>query len=204
MNSFMIFQLELESGEWQTFPLDVQWTQTEWRKDGKGFHYFVPGVNGLSPGGAGIVEKDVKTDDKRYIYHADVGANSFFWPLALRCSRDYTKMAFCEMVGKKIEVINIQSGEKLNEFPRVNESISHPAWSPDGTSIMVNGGKGTALHVLSLAEGSRKEYDLSKNLPEGEIRSFDWSPDGCQVAFCFRFSQFDTYLIRDVIPETKR
>jgi hypothetical protein len=41
-------------------------------------------------------------------------------------------------------------------------------------------------------------------LPEGSIGAFDWSPLGDQVAFSFKFTQWDSYLIANVIPEDKK
>lgn len=195
MNPFMMFQLKLDSGEWRTWPLEPPWTRTEWRKDGKAVFY---GVNGgeSSPLNAGIVEKDLETDSERYIYQMEDGAAGVF--RALRCSRDYTKLAFYQGWGNLVQVIDIQSGETLQKFPNVYGA----AWSPNGNHIMTMRGS-RAFHVFSLSDGSKQEYDLSEFLPEGGFRFFDWSPNGSQVAFSFMFARYSTHLIRDVIPAKK-
>ena len=197
MNPFMVFQLKLDTGEWRTWELDLPWSRTEWHKDGNAFFY---GVNGGESNShkAGIIEKDLASDSERYIYQLEGSAAGVF--RALRCSRDYTKLAFYQEVGKHIAVIDIKSGKTLRKFL----GYLNPAWSPDGRFIMAQRGI-AGLHVLSLADGSKREYDLSETLPlgQGGIIFFDWSPDGSQVAFSFMFARYTTHLIQDVIPTEK-
>ena len=196
MNPYMMFKLTLDTGEWQTWELDVPWSRTEWRKDGNAFYYGENGGGESDSHKVGIIERDLTTDSKRYIYQMENEADGVF--RALRCSRDYTKLAFYQGWGNHIEVIDIKSGETLRKFP----GYTSPAWSPDGKFIMARIGM-AGLHVLSLADGSKKQYDLSGHLPQGGIRFFDWSPDGSQVAFSFMFARYTTHLIRDVIPAEK-
>jgi Tol biopolymer transport system component len=195
INPYMMFLFKLDSGEWRTWELDVPWSRTAWRKDGNAFYY---GVNGGESNShkPGIIEKELETDAERYIYQMENGSKGVF--RSLRCSHDYTKMAFYQGYGNRIDVIDIKSGETLRKFPGYRSS----AWSPDGKFIMAKRGL-AGLHVLSLADGNKKQYDLSKYLPQGGIGFFDWSPDGNQVVFTFMLRKFSTHLIRDVIPADK-
>ena len=196
MNRYVMFQLKLDTGEWQTWELDVPWSRTEWRKDGNAFYYGENGGGESDSHRVGIIERDLTTDSKRYIYQMEDESHGVF--RSLRCSRDYTKLAYYQGYGNRIEVIDIESGETLRKFPGYRDA----AWSPDGKYIMARIGL-AGLHVLSLADGSKKQYDLSKFFPQGGIRFFDWSPDGSQVAFSFMFRKFSTHLIQDVIPADK-
>ena len=195
LNAFMVFSLKLETGEWQTWPIEPSWARTEWRKDGEGIYY---GMNAKdsNPIEAGIIEKDLNTGAERYIYKTEDGASGVF--REMKCSRDYTKLAFYQGWGNFVQVIDIQSGETLHKFPNVYGA----AWSPDGTHLMTTRGF-RAFHVFSLADGTKQEYDMSEYLPEGGIRFFDWSPEGSQVAYSFMFRKYSTHLIRNVIPADK-
>lgn len=192
LNAFMVFSLKLETGEWQTWPIEPSWARTDWRKDGEGIYY---GMNARdsNPIEAGIIEKDLNTGAERYIYKTEDGASGVF--REMKCSRDYTKLAFYQGWGNFVQVIDIKSGETLHKFPNVYGA----AWSPDGTHLMTTRGF-RAFHVFSLADGTKQEYDMSEHHPEGGIRFFDWSPEGNQVAYSFMFRKYSTNLIRNVIP----
>ncbi len=117
----------------------------------------------------------------------------------MRCSRDYTKLV---SGSNGFKIIDVKSGETLKEFNNFGVPYVIPAWSPDGRFLMTRSrDKDTAYTVISYADGVNREYDLSESLTDGEMRFLDWSPMGNQMAFGFRFRQFDAYLISNVISE---
>jgi Tol biopolymer transport system component len=146
------------------------------------------------------MEKDMKTGIDRVI--SDTG-NGFY---TLRCSRDYTKLAYATIrSGGAIVVLDPSTGEKLKEF----KDFGGPVWSPDGKYIMARKGGGRegskpVFHVISYSDGTSKMYDITEDLPKGELVRFDWSPLGDQIAFSFRFRKADTYILRNPIPKNKR
>jgi Tol biopolymer transport system component len=190
---FRFFQLGLDTEEWRTWALEdiAGWNRSEWRGDGQGFYF-----TGRKSEGWCIMEKDLKTGIDRVVY--DVGAGFY----TLRCSRDYTKLAFGtrRSSGGDIVIIDPSSGEKLKEF----KDFARPAWSPDGKHIMARKDSKPVFHVISYSDGTSRMYDISEDLPKGEIVFFDWSPLGDQVAFGFRFRKADTYIIRNVLPQDKK
>jgi hypothetical protein len=61
------------------------------------------------------------------------------------------------------------------------------------------------IFVLSIEDGSRKSYDVDMgSLAQSGIGVLDWSPDGTKVSFAGTHTKNETYLLRDVIPESKR
>lgn len=190
MKAYRLFHLDLDTGEWRTLTLDGGgYNRSEWRGDGQGYYY----TRNMSAGKCDIVDKDIQTGNERILCGIEPGLYT------LRCSRDYTKLAFSTNL-EGIEIIDTKTGEKLKEF----EKFELSSWSPDGRYIMARRGSKPSYHVISYADGTRQEYDLSENLPKGDRWFFDWSPLGNQVAFAFRVSQFDAYIIRDVIPAEKK
>ena len=194
MRGYRLFHLDLETGEWQTLTLDGEgWKRSEWRGDGQGYYY----NRSMSEGKFDIAEKDIQTGDERVL--CGIGPGLY----TLRCSRDYTKLAFSLDFSSNlrgIEIIDTKTGKKLKEFKEFQLS----AWSPDGRYILARKGSKPSYHVISCADSSSREYDLSENLPQGDRWHFDWSPLGDQVAFAFRLSQFDAYIIRNAIPAEKK
>ncbi len=185
------FLLDLDTEEWQTWPLDdiAGWTRTDWRGDGLGIYQTVRNSTGM-----GIVDRDLKTGGKRDVFN-DAGGFS-----ALRSSRDYTKLAFAtrRFSGDAV-IIDPRTGKKQKVF----NDFSRPVWSPDGKSIIALKDNALAYHVISYSDGSSQKYDLSKNLLKGEIVFLDWSPLGDQVVFDFRFRKADSYIIRNVLTSDK-
>ncbi len=192
MKPFRFFQLELDTGEWRTWDLGGKaWHRSAWRGDGLGLFY---NRMRIFPGNWNIIEKDIQTGEERVFFEK----GSPF----LRCSRDYTKLL---SGAKGFVIIDAKSGEKLKEFKDFGVPYLVPAWSPDGKYLMTRSAdKETSYTVISYADGTSREYDLSGSLTDGEIRHMDWSPLGDQMAFSFRFRQLDSYLITNVIPEDKK
>lgn len=122
----------------------------------------------------------------------------------MRLSRDFSKLAFHQWFDRKIFVINIKSGKKLNEFKGPGFP-SPPAWSPDENHLMISMWRqNNQLHVLSIVNGSRKAYDLDMDFyPNSGIAVLDWAPDGTKIAFASTYTMFDAYIQRNVIPEEK-
>jgi Tol biopolymer transport system component len=198
---FKMYVLKLDSGEWQSHDLnlDSNVSHTDWRGDGKAFYYsrYPQGQKDYKfP--PGIVERDLTTGDERYAYRPEKPAG---FP-SIRCSRDFSKMAFYKIFDWKLVVIDIKSGEKLHEFEDPGFPAP-PTWSPDGKKLMIwNHEK---IFVLSIEDGSRKGFDVDPGVsPINGIRVLDWSPDGTKVAFAGVHSKSETYILRNVIPEEKR
>ena len=97
-------------------------------------------------------------------------------------------------------MIDTETGERLIEF----KDSGLWAWSSDDQTFMGGVRDKLAYSVISFLDGSSTEYDLSEYLPEGDRFLLDWSPKGDQIAFSFRFRQFDAYIMRDVIHVKKR
>jgi len=199
-----LFILTLDSGEWQSLDLELENKSsfTGWRGDGQGLYFMRNAWEPVSMA-PGIVERDMNTGDERYIYRPEKTTRNGF--PSMRCSRDFSKMAFHQWSGRKILVIDLESGKKLKEF-KWGGFFSTPAWSPDGKLLMMSMYRqNNKLHVLSIADGSRESYDLDMDFfPNSGIAHLDWSPDGSKVAFASTYTTFDTYILRDVIPDTKR
>ena len=190
MKAYRLFHLDLNTGEWRTLTLDGGgYNRSEWRGDGQGYYY----TRNMSAGKCDIVDKDIQTGNERVLCGIEPGLYT------LRCSRDYTKVAFSTSL-EGIEIIDTKTGEKLKEF----EKFELSSWSPNGRYIMAQRGSKPSYHVISYADGTSQEYDLSENLPQGDRWYFDWSPLGNQVAFAFRLSQFDAYIVRNGIPAEKK
>jgi len=189
MRPYRFFHLDLNTEEWRTMDLGGEVVnKSEWRGDGQGFFY----TRILETGESNVVERDIQTGNERILSEIRPGLQN------LKCSRDYTKLAFSTYtIGT--EIIDTKTGEKIKEFKRFYIS----AWSPDGRNIMAAGLE-NSYHVISLADGTSKEYDLSEYLPKGDRFLFDWSPLGNQVAFSFMFSKFDAYIMQVVIPAEKK
>jgi len=199
-----MFLLKLDSEEWQTWDLDLENNSsfTEWRGDGKGFYYTRNSWESESSA-PGIVERDMTTGDERYIYRPENGPRVGF--PSMRCSRDFSKLAFYQFRNRKICVIDIKSGKKLNEFKGARFP-SPPAWSPDGNYLMIPMWRqNTQIHVISTVDGSRKAYDLDMDFfPNSGIAVLDWAPDGTKIAFASTYTMFDAYILRNIIPEKKQ
>jgi WD40 repeat protein len=140
-----------------------------------------------------IAERDLQTGKERILFDIPSGM------VSLKCSNDYSKLAVSSRQNG-IEIIDTKTGKKLKEFKKAGLS----AWSPDGRSIMARKSNNLSYHVISYADGSSKEYDLSENLPKGDRMNIHWSPLGNQIALSFRFSQFDGYILHNVIPAEKK
>ncbi len=195
---FKMYVLKLDSGEWNSWDLnlEVNISHTDWRGDGEGIYYsrYLQGKKNYTLP-TGIVERDLKTGDERYIYRPEKRAG---FP-SIRCSRDFSKMAFYKIFDWKLIVIDLKSGEKLQEFEDPGFPAP-PTWSPDGKKLMIlNHDK---LFVLSIEDGSRKDYDVDmSSFPQNGIRVLDWSPDGTKVAFAGTHKKLESYLLRNVILE---
>jgi hypothetical protein len=181
MKAYKRFHLDLDTGKWGTLTLDgVGNNRSEWRGDGKGICY----TSNMSASEWNVVEKDMQTGNERGLCGIAPGLYT------LRCSRDYTKLAFSSNLGG-IEIVDAKTGERSKKFAEFELST----WSPDGRYVMARTGSKPAYYVISLADGTSQEYDLSEHLPKGDRWLFDWSPLGNQVALSSRVSQFDAYII---------
>ncbi len=102
----------------------------------------------------------------------------------------------------KLRIIDTSTGEIIKEFKDIKiPGWAAAAWSPDGKHLLNWDASKCTYRVISASDGTIKEYNLSQYLPEGSVSSFDWSPSGDQLAFRFRFSQSDSYLITSVSPD---
>ncbi len=193
--------LNLDTDAWQSYQLKLENTSssTAWRKDGQGFYY---ARNSWEPVAleTGIVEHDLKTGEERYIYYPKIKEKQGF--PSMRCSRDFTKIATHLFREKKLCVIDIHSGEKIQDFNFFGFP-SPPAWSPDGKHLMISMWRqNQKLHVFSLLDGSKQAYDVDMEfMPNSGIVYLDWSPDGTKIAFASTYTKFDTHLLKNVIPE---
>jgi Tol biopolymer transport system component len=198
-----LFVLTLDSEQWQSWDLKLENKSsfTEWRGDGKGL-YFARNAWDPTSMAPGIVELDLATGEVRYIFRPEKTTRNGF--PSMRCSRDFSKMAFHQYSGRKILVIDLGSGEKLREF-KWGGFFSTPTWSPDGKLLMMSSYRqNNKLHVLSISDGSRESYDLEMDFfPKSGLALVDWSPDGTKVAFASAYTTFDTYILRNVIPDSK-
>ena len=190
--SYGFFHLDLDTGVWQVRETPGEsWTRCEWRGDGQGFYY----SSMSSDRKLKTFARDLQTGTDHLI--TDEGG------FLLRCSRDYK--SFASTRGGKIKVMDAQTGEILQEFDSLGlPPLGRPAWSPDGKYILSWGSAEYSYHVISCADGTSQGFDISADLPEGAIGGFDWSPLGDQMAFAFKFNQWDTYLISNVIPEDEK
>jgi Tol biopolymer transport system component len=196
----IVLWLDLATEQWKTIPVKGEWSIFEWSANGQAFLF---GKNGHADIGAGIIERDLKTGEQRYVYRPAQRA-SF---RSLKYSRDYKWLAFLESM-TKIVVLNLKTGESH----LAAKYLGPPSWSSDGQKIMAmraydfsrNKEQFKSLFVLPASGGPIKEFDLSKSLPkEGRIMMQDWSPDGKQVVLEFRQSIRDVVLYKNVIPEGK-
>jgi Tol biopolymer transport system component len=195
---FKMYVLKLDSGEWHSHDLnlEINISHTDWRGDGEGIYYSraLQGKKNytLPPG---IVEQDLTTGDERLVYRPEKRAGF----TSIRCSHDFSKMALYKGLDWRLIVIDLKSGEKLQEFKDPGFPAP-PTWSPDGKKIMIwNHDK---IFVLSIEDGSRNGYDLDPGTtPINGIRVLDWSPDGTKVAFAGTHRKSETFILRNVIPE---
>jgi Tol biopolymer transport system component len=187
-----LFHLDLESGVWQAQEVPGEsWSRCEWRGDGQGFFYSCMSSDRKLE----IFDRDLQTGTDRLI----TDESGFL----LRCSRDYK--SFASTRDGKIKIMDAKTGEILMEFDNLGlPPLGRPSWSPDGKKLVLWGGDNNSYHVISCADGTSQEFDISESLPEGSTGGFDWSPLGDQMAFAFKFNQWDTYLITNVTPEDKK
>ncbi|MBU8870180.1 MAG: tetratricopeptide repeat protein [Gemmatimonadales bacterium] len=190
---FRFFRLQIDTGMWQTYALQGEkWGRAEWRGDGQAFYYVHVSPDHQT---VEISERDLQTGTDRVI--TEEGG-----PL-LKCSRDYK--TFATNSDGKIKIVDPQTGEILKELDNLGlPPLGRPSWSPDGENLLSWGPQKNSYNVISCADGTSQNFDISESLPEGTAGAFDWSPQGDQVAFTFRFLKVDTYLISNLIPEDKK
>jgi Tol biopolymer transport system component len=203
-----LFLLKIDTGEWQEYSLNLKthnYSFTAWRKDGQGFCYTINTRNSDTDA-IGIVERDLSTGKEHYVYRLENPAGGMGGFPNLRFSPDFSKLAFHQWYkGRNIHVIDLDSGEKLYEF-KWSGFPTTPSWSPDGKHLMMpRFQQDYKLHVFSTIDGSSMTYDVDTEVsPNAGIAQLDWSPDGNRIAFAKTYQSFDTYLLRDVIPDSKR
>jgi len=189
---YRLFKLDLETAEWQTWDIGgTPRNHSEWRGDSEAIFYTGAALNGRHA----IIERDIQTGEERVLTEQAGGMMS--------CSRDYSRMAYWR--SGKLRIIDTSTGEIIKDFMDIDiAGYAAAAWSPDGKYLLNRNGPTCAYKVISASDGTIKVYDLSESLPEGTVMGFDWSPAGDQLAFSFRFSKFNSYLITSVIPEDKK
>lgn len=190
-----LFQLELETGEWKSWPFPLALAGT-WGKEGKSYIYEKRETNAAR----GLVERDLSTGKEKYIYHihkeakAEVIRNAKF-------SLDYKKLVF-QIGNYDLVVLDVETGEANI----VGSDFMSPVWSPDGRLILAldswEGGWPKTMYVLPAEGGPRKELNLGSNLPKDcHLMLPDWSPDGKQIAFVTRYTIHEAFLLKNVIPK---
>lgn len=189
-----LIRLDLESGDWKSWPVPVSWNGT-WGKDGKSYIYEREKGNEK-----GLVERDLSTGEERFIYRypeESMGAIR-----ALKSSMDYKKLIFLRGDVGWI-VLKLETGEA-----KVIEGVvmRRPTWSPDGNQIMAldtpEKGVPTRMFIMPAEGGPFKYINLGDNLPKDyQLRRPDWSPDGRQIAFHTRTWFHENYFLKNIIPK---
>ncbi len=108
--------------------------------------------------------------------------------MAPSISPDGTRIAFVrldENLTSHLFVADI-TGQNQREItfpvpPSVIQSVSSPAWSPDGNSLLFSAGQPGMLHLWKV----RADGKLLVQLTEASVSDLDgaWSPDGKTIAF---------------------
>jgi Tol biopolymer transport system component len=217
-----ILILDIGNGEWKTYPLpDIPYTNSyiEWSPDPKSvFH-----TNHLALTDTGIIEQNLETGYQKYIYRPEKGKNCYF--SGLRLSADHKWLAFHQddyegprpATSRQVLALEIQTGQ-VREIYSGTDGVGAPVWSPDGRNLLVlsgiepstwEAGMAREMGILSAAGGPIKKLKIDIKWPGGaEFKhgfvSPDWSPDGKQIAFTARSIKEEVFLMKNVIPESKK
>jgi Tol biopolymer transport system component len=210
-DNYDLMRLIIKTGKWDSWPLGLgYWAMMEWGKDGKTYYF---SDNGLQGSSEKIVKCSIVSSERQNIYPDVMNGKGAF--RSLRCSRDYKSMAF-QYYGS-ISVMDLETGQIKLVTPAADTSgqpfplISwlNPAWSPDGTKMLVtkrfeNEMKKQTfeLYILDLGTGEMQKIDLGNTLPrDAQITDTDWSPDGKKILLsCFSLVSEDN-LMKTVIPK---
>ena len=188
-----IFHIESQKWESISVPFPI-WT-FEWSGKTNNFYF---SKNGLKDLGAGIVEYNPETGEEQYIYRPEDNSAVNF--RELRCSRDYSKLAFLE-TNLKMIVVDLKSGVSQT----IAEYFGYSSWSVDGQKIMSFGpsdknDQRKSLAIFSANGGVIEYYDLSNELAEDcEIYIHDWSANGSKVIFVTMQGKSEHMLYKNIV-----
>ncbi len=192
-----LFCLDLESGDWKSWPVPVSWCGT-WGMDGTTYIY--DQTNGDEKG---LVEQNLSSGEERFIYR--MPAESKAGIRGLRPSSDYKKLVFRRGdIGWS--VLNLETGESKVLKGIVMRSAT---WSPDGKRILADErpdeGPRVRMFILSEEGKPSKDINLGDNLPKDRLpRMLNWSPDGKQLTFQGRTWFEEDFFLQNVIPEKRK
>ncbi len=199
-SQYSFFQIDLNTGQWKTWPLNVAFSTFEWRGDGKAIMFM---KGGGDEGQRGLYEKDLETGED----HPLVLSSGARAAIVLKASRDYKQLA--SFSGGGILILDLDTKE-IRTIKWDKGRLSMPAWSSDG-DYLVTGGAVRAgdqfgerdYFIVSVKNGEVKPLNLMRFMNPRELLMGppDWSLDGKKIAFTTRLWQAQTDLIQNVIPE---
>jgi len=209
-----LFRLTLESEKWETWPIPIAgWTRIEWSPNRDSFIY--------GKGGYGLFERNLETEEEHLIRRRQINEETKVFGVTrdIRFSRDYKKLAIrstdvsyennkIEAVGEKIQILDISTGE-VQTIEANDLSIFGwaSAWSPDNKNLAVLhkvGEKPSELWIVPLEGGTPNKVELMEAPIKGRLYITDWSPDGKHIAFETRHNTFETFMMKNIIPEDQR
>ena len=186
-----VFQLLLDTGEWQTIPLaNGEWrTRIEWNHDGSKFYFM------RQSGDAGIFERAVNGDAERVIHRS--APASIIRIRGLQFSPDRKRLAFSERMAQtdgtgaqRIFVTDVATGETrtiLEDAAGLNDSatMNLVGWTPSGDLLVerIRGaGSASETVIVPVNGGVPRPIPIPRfPIAPGETRQdliANWSYDG--------------------------
>jgi Tol biopolymer transport system component len=217
-----LLKLDIYSGEWKKWPLpgvgDNNWTPLEWGGDGKSFFYARQSFLQVDPG---ILKQELATGKEGYIYRLERGKGETV--MNLRRSRD-NKWLFIDLdkdskldeskSAAEVLAMELDTGKVQTIYKGVDD-VGSLSLSPDGRTLLVlcdmdsNYGVAENLAIIPAGGGALKRLKIEMAWPkeDGFLHGFaapDWSPDGKQIAFTTWSVKDETFLMKNVIPASKK
>jgi Tol biopolymer transport system component len=189
----VLYQVDLATGEWQHWNLP----SGNWKRTACGPDKYSVVYGQADDQGAGIYIFNTETQQSVKIHDVDLN-EAYYVFRQFRFSRDMKKLA-CDVDcpdGRKILIMDMDSGE----LKVLAEKYNFQAFSPDGKKVLASGENG--LTWLSLDGEILMNSESSHYFSEGTgITSFDWSPDGKQLAIGTRTLIYQQGLMRNVLNQ---
>jgi Tol biopolymer transport system component len=212
-------RLGLATGEWtsQKLPEATQYYASlhsiVLSSDGKSIIY----VKMQSPGQVlRIFEYNLETGKEKELYRLKKPGSIS----GLCFSRDFRSLAFLQTeYGEQAEeaifllqVLDMESGKVHTAYSGPVE-LGEPVFSPDERDILVycrdESGWQKGVGLVPAAGGDLRRLKLGMSWPRGadlnnRFISLDWSPDGKQIALTAWSIKEEMYLLKNVIPASKK